>query len=122
MRAASGPLVSDPERDDSGSHWRVTASAEADAATALAVSLAAIGAATGGATGAAIGAATDGAQASGQGVDDLSRSASILECPWLCDWLGKPILENSVALFEHEARLFADSVTDWEVERYWGVA
>jgi glutamine synthetase len=55
-------------------------------------------------------------------VDDLSRSATLLGNPWLCDWLGKPLLENAVALFEHEARLFSASVTDWEIERYWGVA
>lgn len=102
--------VPPPRSEEGGARWRVAASAEADAATVLAVSLAAIGA------------AKDGVQPSGIGIDDLSRSASLLECQWLCDWLGKPIVENSVALFEHEARLFATSVTDWEIERYWGVA
>jgi glutamine synthetase len=107
MRVSS---VSPPSSEQAGARWRVVASAEADAATALAVSLAAIGA------------ARDGVQPSGMQVDDLSRSATLLENPWLCDWLGKPLLENAVALFEHEARLFSASVTDWEIERYWGVA
>ena len=107
MRASD---VSPPSSTAGGARWRVAASAEADAATALAVSLAAIGA------------AKDGVQPSGIGVDDLSRSSSLLDSPWLRDWLGKPILENAVALFEHEAGLFAASVTDWEIERYWGVA
>ena len=93
-----------------GMRWRVVASAEADPATALAVSLAAIGA------------AKDGAQPSGLGVNDLSSAGSLMDSQWLCDWLGKPMIENSVALFEHESRLFSASVTDWEIERYWGVA
>lgn len=93
-----------------GTRWRVGASAEADAATALATTLAAIGA------------AMDGIDPTGPGIDDLARSAALLKREWLRDWLGAPILENAVPLFEHEASLFAAAVTDWEIDRYWGVA
>lgn len=90
--------------------WNVNASAEADAATALATILAAIGA------------AMDGVLPGGSRIDDLSRSATLLERDWLRNWLGVPFLENAVPLFEHEASLFASSVTDWEIERYWGTS
>jgi glutamine synthetase len=88
----------------------VSASAEADSATALATMLAALGA------------GLDGVQAMGSRIDGLSQSAQLLESDWLIDWLGEPFLENSVPLFKHEAALFALAVTDWELERYWGVA
>jgi glutamine synthetase len=88
----------------------VSASAEADSATVLATVLAAVGA------------ALDGVQTPGSRIDALSRSAQLLESYWLRDWLGEPFLENSIPLFEHEAALFASAVTDWEIERYWGVA
>ena len=71
---------------------------------------------------AAIGAAMDGIDPTGPGIDDLARSAALLKREWLRDWLGAPILENAVPLFEHEASLFAAAVTDWEIDRYWGVA
>lgn len=88
----------------------VSASSEADVATVLATILAALGA------------AKEGVLAKGGRIDDLAHSAQLLKSDWLRDWLGSPFLENSVPLFEHEAALFALAVTDWEIERYWGVA
>jgi glutamine synthetase len=95
---------------DDGTRWTVSVSAEADAATALAAVLSAIGV------------AMEGGGPTGNGIDDLIRSRALLSCLWAVDWLGMPYIENSVPLFENEASLFADSVTDWEIERYWGTA
>ena len=108
MRKADIPVVISTQRERS--IVNVSASAEADGATVLATVLAAIGA------------AMEGRHAKGSRIDDLARSAQLLESDWLRDWLGAPFLENSVPLFEREAALFALAVTDWEIERYWGVA
>lgn len=108
MRTADRPVS--VVTDDRSSRVTVSASAEADGATAIATVLAAMGA------------VVDGVRGSGLRIDDLARSARLLRSTWLRDWLGSPFIENSVPLFEHEAALFASAVTDWEVERYWGAA
>ena len=108
MRKADIPMVKSIDRD--GSLVSVSASAEADGATVLATVLAAVGA------------ATQGTRAKGPRIDDLARSAQLHESEWLGDWLGASFLENTVPLLEHEAALFALAVTNWEIERYWGVA
>jgi glutamine synthetase len=108
MRNADIPVLISMQRDRSV--VIVSASAEADGATVLSTVLAAIGA------------AMEGTHAGGLRIDDLALSARLLRSDWLSDWLGAPFLENSVPLFEHEAALFASAVTNWEIERYWGVA
>ncbi len=108
MRQRRTPAYSSPS--DEGIRWTVSASAEADAATALAAALSAIGV------------AMEGGEPTGYSIDDLARARALLSCPWAIDWLGAPFVQNSVPLFEYEASLFADSVTDWEIARYWGRA
>jgi glutamine synthetase len=108
MRQRGAPAYS--STSDGGTRWIVSASAEADAATALAAALSAIGV------------AMEGGEATGHVIDDLARARALLSCLWAVDWLGAPFIENSVPLFEYEASLFADSVTDWEIARYWGTA
>ena len=93
-----------------GTCWRVTASAEADTATALATVLSAIGA------------AMEGCVPNGMCIENLAQSALLLEHEWLRDWLGLSFLENAVPLFEYEASLFSEAITDWEIERYWGTS
>ncbi len=111
VNAMRQPFVA-PQSDGTGeaSRWFVSASAEADPATALSVSLAALGA------------AGEGTRSSLPAVDDLADSRRALSSEWAVEWLGLPFIENSVPLFEHEASLFAGSVTDWEIMRYWHTA
>ncbi len=85
------------------------ASSEADPATVLMSVLSAVGA---GAEG------NDPEEAIE--VSDLREAATALEgSAWVRDWLGRGYIENAVALLRHEAALFDDAVTDWELRRYW---
>lgn len=89
---------------------RLFASAEADPATVLAVGLAALAA------------PDQGDSAIAAPVVSLAEIGRLADQDWLLDWLGKPFVDNSVALLRYEWQLFEEAVTDWEIERYWGVA
>jgi len=92
------------------------ASSEADAATALAVLVAGVGALVESVS-------SPGAELEpGPAVNDLAAAARLRESHWLSSWLGSDFIENSIALLEHEARIFREAVTDWEIARYWSAS
>ena len=106
-----------PIIDEDGLNLRISglaASSEADPFTVAAAILAAIAVEIGGHD-----RPTDGqseASSLGAAADQLAQSS------WASDWLGPDFVANSVPLLVREDRLLRSSVTDWEVERYWGTA
>ncbi len=107
----AGPPPAPAVVDEAGS-LRITglrASSEADPLTALAATIAAVGTVT------TAGTASDPVPSRGL----FTAADRLAAASWATDWLGMPFLENAVPLLRAEAQLFADAVTDWEIERYW---
>jgi hypothetical protein len=106
-----------PIIDRDGPSLRISglmASSEADPFTVTAAILAAIAVDIGGHD-----SRTDERSVAGSlaaAADQLAQSS------WASDWLGPDFVANSVPLLVREDRLLGSSVTDWEVDRYWGTA
>jgi len=96
------------------------ASSEADSATALAAVLAAIGSLNAAAVDPNDNACAPGSP--GRSIRSLRDASLMREHPWVSAWLGEPFIENAIPLFEHEADLFDNAVTDWETARYWSLS
>ncbi|MFM9272327.1 hypothetical protein [Pseudarthrobacter sp. NKDBFgelt] len=86
-------------------------SAEADPYISIATALAAIGQ------------SLKTAQESPAGAFELGAAAAAMsQTPWLKDWLGNVYVDNTIPLLLHEARQFQNTVTNWEINRYWSLA
>ena len=92
----------------------LSASSEADPFTVIAAALAAIGVAVDSGHEPARGLAD--AESLGAAAEQLAQTA------WAGEWLGPEFVANALPLLAREERLLQSSVTDWEVDRYWGTA
>ena len=92
----------------------LSASSEADPFTVIAATLAAIAVAIDSSREPAGSLADD--RGLGAAAERLSRT------DWVGEWLGPEFVANALPLLAREDRLLQSSVTDWEVDRYWGTA
>jgi len=52
----------------------------------------------------------------------LEAAGALKTSGWIAEWLGSVYVDNTIPLLEHEAALFDDVVSDWEIERYWSAS
>jgi glutamine synthetase len=92
----------------------LSASSEADPFTVIAAALAAFAVAIDSPNEPA-GILADG-QGLGAAAEQLARTT------WVTEWLGPEFVANALPLLAREEHLLQSSVTDWEIDRYWGTA